>query len=107
MAGNGWQVIEADDFERGALQCGGLKQVEEVIAPIKFGLSRDPTGFQETVVSGIWIARTRLRMNGPDIILSHCVWYRIDAPKREVRLLWVEVTKPENMDWPDDWEVPF
>ena len=81
--------------------------MEEIIAPIKLGLSREPSGFHETIVDGIWIARTKLRMNGPDIVLSHCVWFRMVPERREVRMLWVEITGPENMDWDDDWEIPF
>lgn len=35
------------------------------------------------------------------------VWFRMFPETREVRMLWVEVTKPDNVDWEDDWEIPF
>lgn len=107
MVGKGWQVAEGPDFERGALSCGGLANVEEIIAPIKLGLHRNPEGFHRTKTQGIWIARTKLRMNGPDIQLSHCVWFRLHPEDRIVTMLWVEVTQPENMNWDEDWEIPF
>lgn len=105
-AGSGWAIVEGDDFERGAMQCGGLQAIEEIIAPIKLGLSRNPFGFHETEVPGIRIARTKLRVSGFDVVLSHSIWFRIDEEQRQVVLLWVEITKPDDVDW-DDNDIPF
>jgi len=107
LVGKGWQVVEGPDFERGAMQCGGLAVIEEIIAPIKLGLSRNPEGFHSTNSPGIRIARTKLRMTGPDIQLSHCVWFRLHPEDRIVTMLWVEVTQPESMNWDEEWEAPF
>lgn len=101
-AGNPWQVIEGGDFERGALHCGGLSVIEEVIAPIKLGLHRHPRGFRETEVAGVWIAKTKLRINGPDVVLSHTVWFKIEEEDRTVVMLWVEISDPGEMDWEYD-----
>ena len=107
MAGNGWSVEESEEFEHGAMQCGGMQSVDEVIAPIIYALHRNPLGFHSTGVSNVRIAKTKVRVNGPDIVLSHTVWFRADSATRTVELLWVEITKPIDMDWDDDWEIPF
>lgn len=108
MAGSeGWQIRESNDFERGVAQCGGHKFVDEIIAPIIRGLHRRPHGFQNANVSGIRFAKTKLRLNGPDVVLSHIVWFRIEEEERSVTLLWVEIAPPEDMGFDDEWEVPF
>lgn len=106
MAGSGWQIIEGEQFELGALNCGGLQKVEDAIAGIKHALSREPRGFhQSRSRPDIWVARTKLVITGPDIVLSHRVLFRIDEEERSVTLLWVEFSDPENED---DWnEEPF
>lgn len=88
------------------MQCGGLSVVDEVIAPIKYALSRNPSGFPSTGVAGVQIAKTKLRINGPDVVLSHAVWFRVHSQSKTVELLWVEVTAPDAMEWGDD-EIPF
>jgi hypothetical protein len=104
LLGRGWQVVEADTFALGAVQCGGFDKVEEAIAGIKHALSRDPHGFhQSRSRPDIWIARTKIVITGPDVVLSHRVLYKIDAPQRTVLLLWVEFTDPEiEDDWDDE-----
>jgi hypothetical protein len=106
LDGRGWIVFESEDFERGAVQCGGLAIVEEVIAPIKYALSRNPLGFPPTGIAEVRLARTKLRINGPDLVLSHTVWFRAHTESSSVELLWVEVTSPDQMDWSES-EFPF
>lgn len=79
-----------------------------MIAPIVYALHRSPSGFQETRVVGVWLARTKLRMNGPDIVLSYSVRFRILEAERMVVLLHAEATPVSEMTWPDGWgEEPF
>jgi hypothetical protein len=102
LGGNGWEIKEGEDFERGVLQCGGASTVDEAIAPIMYALNRDPMGFGETSVSGVRLARTKLRINGPDIVFSHSIWFTVDEQKCDVILLWIEITRPEDIDWDDE-----
>lgn len=106
MVGRGWQVIEGEEFALGALNCGGLQKVDEVIAGIKYALSREPHGFHQSKTRpDIWVARTKVVITGPDIVLSHRVLYRINESERSVTLLWVEFANP---DIEDDWDSePF
>jgi hypothetical protein len=99
LVGNGWSVSESDDYARGVAQCGGAQQVDEAIAPIIYALHRQPLAFPETEISEIRLARTRLRFNGPDVTLSHSVWFKVDETNRVVELLWVEYSRPDDMDW--------
>lgn len=99
LAGNGWSISETDDYERGVAQCGGAEIVDDAIAPIIYALHRNPLAFQETSHPGVRLARTRLRFNGPDITLSHAIWFRVNEPDRTVVLLWVEYTRPDDMEW--------
>lgn len=86
--------------------CGGFQKVDEIIAPIVYTLHRDPLGYDSTGVAGVSLARTKLRFNGPEIFLSHLVWFRLDEAARQVTLLWVETASPDDMEIPDD-EAPF
>jgi hypothetical protein len=106
LVGRGWEVIEGEQFELGALNCGGLQKVDEVIAAIKHALSREPHGFHRSRNHpDIWVARTKTVITGPDIVLSHRVLYRINEAERSVTLLWVEFTDP---DADEDWDTePF
>lgn len=97
MAGSGWEIVESEDFLRAVAQCGGAEKVDEVLAPILYGLHKVPEGFPETNTAGVRIAKTHLQMNGPDIVLSHTLWFRIKAELQQVELLWVEVTRPDDL----------
>lgn len=103
MAGNGWQVVESDSFERGALQCGGLEAIEEIIAPIKLALTINPFVFPETSTKGTRIAKTKLHFKGSDIVLAHTVWFRAESDTSTVELLWIEVTDPTFLDDNSIW----
>jgi len=102
LAGNGWSIVEADSFDRGVAGCGGHRVVEEAIAPIKLGLSRNPGAFLATNTPGISLAKTKLHWNGPDIILAYSVWFRIIEKNKTVELLHVEWTDPEIDEWDND-----
>mgnify|MGYP001546571159 CR=1 FL=1 len=107
MGGNGWQIVEADSFERGVASCGGHQSVEEAIAPIKLGVSSNQTKFLSTDFPDIYLAKTKLRWNGPEIVMAHSVWFRVIDASRTVELLWVEWTNPENGGWSDGDEIHF
>lgn len=80
--------------------------VDDAIAPVIYALYRNPLAFPETEVANVRLARTRLRFNGPDVTLSHSVWFRAEEHKRTVILLWVEYTRPDDMDW-GEADIPF
>lgn len=92
-----WTIVENEDYLLGVANCGGARSVDEAIAPIMYALARYPLGFDETEVSGVYLARTKLRINGPDFTLSHSVWFRPESATNTVELLWISVTKPEAM----------
>lgn len=104
MAGDGWEIIEADSFERGIAQCGGHAVVEERIAVVKHGLSRDPFGYLETQLAGIWLAKTKVRWEGSEIVPAYAVRYRISPESRTVTLLHIEWAAPEDDLWDDGWD---
>lgn len=85
------------------MQCGGLEAIEEIVAPIKFVLTRDPFVFPETNRKGIRIAKTKLHFKGSDIVLAHTIWFRADIETSRVELLWVEVTDPAALDEDSVW----
>lgn len=105
MVGSGWSLIESENYERAVAQCGGARCVDDAIAPIIYALHRQPLAFPETDVPGVYLARTKLRFNGPDVTLSHSVWFKADEIVRTVELLWVEYTNPDDIGGEDDW--PF
>ncbi|WP_126154530.1 hypothetical protein [Paracoccus haematequi] len=92
-----WTIAENEDYLRGVAHCGGARSVDEAIAPIMYALARRPLGFDETEVNGVYLARTKLRINGPDFTLSHSVWFRPVEAIKTVELLWIEVTAPDAM----------
>lgn len=89
------------------MQCGGAQIVDDVLGPVIYALHRNPLGFAETGIKDVRAAKTKLRINGPDLVLLHVLWFRADASNRVVELLWVEVSRPEQMDWDDSDEIPF
>ena len=108
MAGNNWTVREADSFELGAAQCGGLHVVEEHIAVIKLGLSKNPKEFLLTQLLNIYVAKTDLHWRGSEIVMAYNLWFRVDDDARTVDLLWIEWRNPGPEDWGDDVDyIPF
>lgn len=90
-------LVEDEAYERGVAGCGGAAKVDQAIAPIIYALGKNPMGFEETDVPSVYLARTKLRINGPDVVLSHSVWFRPDPASRTVHLLWIEITDPDAM----------
>lgn len=82
-------------------------QVDVVIAPIIYSLHRNPLAHYETGIANTRLARTKLRLNNRDIVLSHLVWFTADEKNKCVTLLWIEVASPEDMDFYSDDEIPF
>ncbi|WP_172975932.1 hypothetical protein [Sulfitobacter sp. THAF37] len=107
MAGNGWQISEADSFARGVGNCGGHQVIEEDIAAVKLGISRNPEGFQPTHRAGIYLAKTELHWRGPEIVPAYSIWFRVISETREVELLWVEWSDPDATDWTGEDDEPF
>lgn len=105
MVGNGWSLIESEDYERAVAQCGNARSVDDAIAPIIYALHRHPLAFSKTDVPGVRLARTKIRFNGPDVTLSHSVWFKLDEATQTVELLWVEYTNPNDIGDDNDW--PF
>lgn len=106
MAGNGWTIVEAESFETGVAACGGHLFIEEVIAPVKLGLNRNPKQFPETARSGIYLAKTKTHWKGADIVLGYSVWFRVLEKTLTVELLYVELTNPDPGSLDDD-EMPW
>lgn len=100
LDGNGWEIVEASSFELGIAHCGGHQVVEEAIAPIKLGLCRNPDQYLETDRPGIFLAKSKLRTNGPDIIMAYSLWFRLSREQQVVELLHVEWTNPD--PWGED-----
>lgn len=106
--GRGWAVREEHTYELAVAQCGGYQFFDEALAPLEYALHRNPEGFD--LVPGfkdIYIARTKLRLLGAEIIPSYRLWFRIDQASREVHKLWVEIAPPEDIGLWDSDESPF
>jgi hypothetical protein len=106
LVGKGWTIVEAPSFDAGAATCGGHTFIEEIIAPVKLGLHRNPKQFPETARQGIYIAKTKTHWRGPDIVLGYSVWFRVTEATLTVELLYIELTNPDAWSWEDD-EVPW
>jgi hypothetical protein len=107
LAGSGWTIVEAPSFDAGAAACGGHRLIEEIIAPVKLGLSRNPKQFLETQRPGIWLAKTKTHWRGPEIILAYSIWFKVIDEVSEVVLLYIAYTNPDEADWGSGDEVPF
>jgi hypothetical protein len=109
----GWQVIEDDSYLRAVALCGGYEYVDQIIAPLDYHLHRKPTEFEPIPgFPNYYMAKTKLRISGADVILSHRLWFRVDEAQRKVWKLWVEPAAPEDMafsenPWGEDDEDSF
>lgn len=99
LGGNGWTIVEADSFNAGAAACGGLRAVEDITAPIKLGLSRNPNQFPSTSHPNIGIAKTITHWRGAEIVMGYTVWFRVIDQEQTVELLFIELTNPDNGEW--------
>jgi len=97
LAGNGWQIVETEDYERAVGVLGGAREVDTILAPILYAVSRRPTGFPLVREPDIYLARTSLQINGPDLVLAHSLWFRVVEHDRIVELKWVEQTAPDDI----------
>lgn len=107
MGGNGWIIVEADSFAAGVAACGGHSLIEEVIAPVKLGLNRNPKQFLSTSKPGVRLAKTKTHWRGADIVLGYSVWFRVIENGSTVELLYIEMTNPDAGDWENGDEIPF
>lgn len=102
-----WIIEESCSYKEAVYNCGEATVVANGIFPIRFGLKREPYGFFKTGILNsagqeIWLARTKLDLSGPDIVMSYTVRYVICDLRRTVTLLHVEHTNPDEMNWTDD-----
>lgn len=105
---HGWQIVEDPSFELAVSQCGSHEFFDEALAPVIWGMHRNPKGFDQVPgFPGIYIARTKIRLIGLEIIPSYRLWFRIVDETRTVHKLWVELAPPEDIGltdnlWDDD-----
>lgn len=99
----GWQIVEAESYERSVAQCGGYERVDEIIAPIDYALSRAPLGFEKIPgYEDLYLAKTKLRVTERRIFPSHRLWFRAVPISRQVEKLWIDIAPPEDMAYTDD-----
>lgn len=109
----GWQIVEADSYERAVAQCGSHQFFDQALAPIDYALNQNPTGFRLVPGSSfLYLAKTKLRLNGLEVIPSFRLWFRINEESRTVTKLWVEIAPPEDMGigeslWDSEDDIPF
>lgn len=95
MVASGWEIEEAQSFERGVAACGGHRVVEEAIAPVKLGLNRNPGQFLATKYQDIYLAKTKTHWRGSEIVMGYSIWFKLLPEKMTVSLLWIEWTNPD------------
>jgi hypothetical protein len=108
----GWEVFEEETYRLAANQCGGAEYVDRITEPVDYTLSRNPTGFLKIPgYPNLYLAKTKLRIVGPEIIPSFRLWFRIDADRKRVFKEYIEISPPEDMGFADDPfdpdEIPF
>ena len=91
----------------GAAQCGGLHVIEEHIAVVKLGLSKNPREFLQTHLPDVYIAKTDLHWRGSEIVMAYNLWFQVDDGENTVELLWIEWRNPGAEEWDDDDYIPF
>ncbi len=110
---SGWEVLEEESYELSVAQCGTHQFFDEALSPITFSLNRNPTGWPKVQgFSDIYLAKTKLRLRGLEIIPSYRLWFRAVEATRRVHKLWVELAPPEDMGlgkslWDDEDDIPF
>ncbi|MFO1201997.1 MAG: hypothetical protein U1E58_05105 [Tabrizicola sp.] len=107
LVGNGWSIVEAQSFEAGVAACGGYSFIEEIIAPVKLGLHRNPKQFIETARPGIYLAKTKTHWKGADIVLGYSIWFRVIEQALTVELLYIEMTNPDFWNGDESDEIPW
>ncbi len=110
--GDGWEVVEEETYALSTQYCGGSEYVDSITGQVDYALSRKPTGFFKIPgYQTLYLAKTKLRIVGSEITPSFRIWFRIDAKKRTVIKLYIEIAPPEDMGFADDPfdpdEVPF
>lgn len=99
----GWNVAEEESYVRAVAQAGGFEYIDPIIAPIDYALYRNPLGFQKVPgYQDLYLAKTKLRILGSEVVPSYRLWFRVDLGARTVWKLWVEVAPPEDMGLADD-----
>ena len=96
-ADENWDVHEEHSFSASADKIG-VRLVDDALGPVKRGLNRNPLGFRK--VPGfydIYFARTKFRISGGDVLPSLTLWFRPNEAARSVALLYVELSRPDEM----------
>ena len=100
---SGWRVFEEESYNRAVAQLGTHEYFDDALAPVEYALHRNPLGFKKVPgFETLYLAKTKLRLFGLEIIPSYRLWFRIDVHDRAVAKLWVEIAPPEDMGIADD-----
>lgn len=92
-----WQVYEEHSFVTAAHQIG-VRLVDDALGPVMLGLNRNPLGFRKVpTFSDIYFARTKFRILNGDVLPSLTLWFRPKQEARSVALLYVELSRPNEM----------
>lgn len=96
-ANDNWQVYEENSFITAAHKVG-VRLVDDALGPVKLGLNRNPLGFRKVpTFSDIYFARTKFRILRGDVLPSLTLWFRPNSEQRTVALLYVELSRPNEM----------
>lgn len=82
---------------------------DEALAAITYSLHRNPLGFPTMPnVRGIYLAKTKLKIIGREIIPSYRLWFRVSEADKTVFKLWVEMSPPDDMAfWDEEDDAQF
>jgi len=109
---DGWEVVEEETYALSVQHCGGAEYVDSVTEQVDYHLSRNPKGFLKIRgYQNLYLAKTKLRIRGSEVIPSFRIWVRLDLQRRRVHKLYIEVAPPDEMGFADDPfdtdEIPF
>lgn len=98
-----YNLVEEETYQRCIGGLGGLEYVDVVLETLLDALSLNPSAFPVTGVSNIRIAKTRLVMAYGTVRPALTLRFSIHEPYT-VRLLHLEVSLPEEMEFDPDEE---
>ena len=99
----GWQVLEDQSFETALAQFQNPRGIDSALASIDLGLHRNPKEWPAVPgFPGVHLAKTKLHLDGAEIIPSYLLWFRVMEDIRQVHLLWIEINPPDRTGFPDD-----
>lgn len=108
-----WQVLEEPSYAHSVSLIGDMEAIDEALRFVDYALHRNPMGFPRLPnTKAIFIAKTKLRVTGLEIIPAYRLFVRVDKEQRCVFKLWVEACPPAEMIYgdsfnDDDEDLPF